>query len=128
MSKVERVRRTPIGGRNILNVIGKDPSYEYRIVNDVGDRIAVMQERGYEIDSDNKIKVGDRRVANPTSSGSPNQVSVGGGTKAFVMRIKKDWYEEDQKEKMKQVDATEQTIRSEASQTGMYGKVELSRE
>lgn len=128
MSKVERVRRTPIGGRNILNVIGKDPSYEYRIVNDVGDRIAVMQERGYEIDSDNKIKVGDRRVANPTASGSPNQVSVGGGTKAFVMRIKKDWYEEDQKEKMKQVDATEQTIRSEASQTGMYGKVELSRE
>jgi hypothetical protein len=128
MSKVERVRRTPMGARNVLNVAGKDSNYEYRVVNDVGDRVAEMQERGYEIDSDNKIKVGDRRVANPTASGTPNQVSVGGGTKAFVMRIKKEWYDDDQKEKMKQVDATEQTIRSEASQNGLYGKVELSRD
>jgi hypothetical protein len=44
------------------------------------------------------------------------------------MRIKKEWYDDDQKEKMKQVDATEQTIRSEASQNGLYGKVELSRD
>jgi hypothetical protein len=47
--KAERVRRTPINGtRNVLNVKGKDPDSEYRVVNDIGDRIQEFQEMGYE--------------------------------------------------------------------------------
>ena len=38
-----RVKRTPINGRNILNVTGKEPGYEYRFVNDVGDRVAISK-------------------------------------------------------------------------------------
>ena len=41
---VERPKRTPIGSRNVLTVSGKDPDFVYRIVNDVGDRIAMFQE------------------------------------------------------------------------------------
>jgi hypothetical protein len=121
-----RVKRTPVNGkRNVLTVQGKDPNYEYRIVNDTGDRVALMQERGYEIVSDSTVKVGDRRVANPTQEGSPVMASVGGGTKAYLMRIKKEWYQEDQEEKARAVAETEQSMKRDAKE-GMYGKLEIS--
>lgn len=121
-----RVKRTPVNGkRNVLTVQGKDPNFEYRIVNDTGDRVALMQERGYEIVSDDTVKVGDRRVANPTQEGSPVMASVGGGTKAYLMRIKKEWYAEDQQEKARQVAETEQAMKRDAKE-GMYGKLEIS--
>ncbi len=125
-NKTGRTKRTPINGvRNVLTVSGKDPNYEYRIVNDTGDRISAMQERGYEIVSDTNIKVGDRRVANPTQEGSAVQASVGKGIKAYVMRIKKDWYTEDQAEKQNLVNESEQAMRKTAKQEGMYGKLEI---
>ena len=44
--QVARVTRTPISGRNVLTVQGKEPGYVYRIVNDSGDRIAQFQAAG----------------------------------------------------------------------------------
>lgn len=121
-----RVKRTSINGkRNVLTVQGKDPNFEYRIVNDVGDRVAAMQENGYEIVSDNTVKVGERRVANPTQDGSPVMASVGGGIKAYVMRIKKEWYAEDQEAKQRHVSETESAMKRDAKE-GMYGKLEIS--
>ena len=96
--------RVPVSGRNILTVKGKDPGYSYRIVNDEPDRIARFQEGGYELVSDESVKVGDTRVSLPTAEGTVKQMSVGGGHKAYLMRIKKDWYDEDQKAKQKVVD------------------------
>lgn len=126
MAKVERTRRTPINGqRNILSVDGKDPSYEYRIVNDTGDRVAQFEQQGYEIVSDRTVKVGDRRVANPTAEGTPVQVSVGGGQKAFLMRIKKEWYDEDQKTKQNQVNESEAAMKRESAANADYGKIEI---
>ena len=120
-----RVTRASINGkRNVLTVSGKDSDYEYRIVNDSGDRVAMMQERGYEIVTDKNIKVGDRRVANPTQEGSPVQASVGGGEKAYVMRIRKDWYNEDEAAKAAQIAETEQAMKRDAKE-GMYGKLEI---
>ncbi len=125
-NKVERVRRTPINGtRNILTVRGKEPGYEYRVVNDDGDRIAMFQEQGYELVTDSSVQIGDRRVANPTQEGSNIQISVGGGKKAFLMRIKEDWFKEDQKSKQEYVTASEEGIRREASLPGNYGEVKI---
>ena len=121
-----RVTRASINGvRNVLTVSGKDPDYVYRIVNDDGDRVAQMQERGYEVVTDSTVTVGERRVANPTQEGSPVMASVGGGKKAYVMRIRKDWHSEDQAAKAAQVAQTEGAMQA-AAKEGMYGKLELS--
>lgn len=124
--RAERVTRASINGvRNVLSVSGKEPGYQYRIVNDTGDRVAQMQERGYEIVTSQDVKVGERRVANPTQEGSPVQASVGGGVKAYVMRIRDDWYKEDQTAKAKHITDTEQAM-VQSAREGNYGKLELS--
>lgn len=122
-------RRTGINKtRSVLTVEGKDPAFEYRIVNDTGDRVTQFEERGYEVVSDTNIKVGDRRIANPTKEGSPIQISVGGGQKAFLMRIKKEWALEDRKAKDAIVDEQEKGMLAEAKQAADYGKVTVTRE
>ena len=120
-------RRTPIGGRrNVLTVAGGDTEeYEYRIVNDTGDRVAMFQAHGYEIVADDKITVGDRRIANPTKEGSPVKVFVGNGTQAYLMRQKKEFYQEDQQEKQKVVDETEGAIKAQGKKAADYGKLEI---
>ena len=120
-------RRTPINGtRNVLTVSGKDPEYEYRVVNDTGDRVAQMQELGYEIVQDNSVKVGDRRISVPTKEGSPVKASVGGGIQGYVMRIRKDWFDEDQKSKQQQVNELESNMKTEALKSADYGKLEIT--
>lgn len=121
-----RPQRTPVGQRNVLTVTGKDPSYVYRIVNDLGDRVQEFLDAGYELVESNSVRVGDKRVNQASSEGSISQVSVGQGQKAFVMRIKKEWYEEDQQAKQKTVDQLEATIKEKALD-GTYGKLEISR-
>lgn len=69
-----RVTRTPVGTRNILTVKGKDPNYEYRIVNDIDDRVTQFQEAGYELVANETVKVGDKRVNSATSEGSVKQL------------------------------------------------------
>lgn len=120
-------RRTPIvGGRNVLTVQGKEPGFQYRIVNDDGDRVSQFESQGYEIVKDSNIKVGDRRVANPSQSGAPIEVSVGGGKKAFVMRIPNEFYEEDQAAKQAYVDETEKGMKDDMKKVSDYGKVTIS--
>ena len=123
-----RVTRTPIGTRNILTVKGKDPAYEYRIVNDVEDRITQFQEAGYEVVQSDTVEVGDKRAASGTPIGSAKTLSVGQGTKAYVMKIKKEWFEEDQRAKQGQITATEASIKDPTLNGGDYGSTKLSRD
>lgn len=122
-----RVRRTPIGTRQILSVTGKDPAYEYRIVNDTGDRVQEFLDNGWEKVPAKSVRVGDKRVNNPTPEGSDATMSVGSGQKAFVLRIQKEWYEEDQAAKQTAVNATEEATREQALD-GTYGKLEIGRD
>jgi hypothetical protein len=125
--RLPREKRTPINGtRNILTIRGQEPGYRYRIVNDDGDRIQLLQEQGYELVQDASITVGDRRIANPTKEGSPIQVSVGGGQKGFVMRIKDEWYQEDQKAKQKSVDDLDESMKADAKKVADYGSLKIS--
>ena len=128
MAKPEttRTRRTPINGiRNKLNVRGKEPGFEYRIVNDIDDRIELMKERGYEIVTDSSVSVGDKRIANPTQEGSPVKISVGQGIQAYVMRQREDWHKEDQETKRQQADELEAQMKREAKDAGFYGKLKI---
>jgi hypothetical protein len=124
LASKRKPRRTNISStRNVLTVEGKDPDFEYRIVNDAGDRVAQFEERGYEVVTDNNIKVGDRRIANPTKEGSPVQISVGGGSKAYLMRIKKEWAAEDRAARDRMVDETEKAMLKDTKESADYGKI-----
>ncbi len=125
-TSVQRVKRTPISGRNILTVTGKEPGYSYRIVNDAGDRIQQFLDAGYELVDATAVQVGDRRVNAATPEGSKAQVSVGKGDKAFVMRIKEEYYKEDQLAKQEHVNQLEQAIKSKTPGAD-YGTVSITR-
>jgi hypothetical protein len=120
-----RTRRTPINGRNVLTVTGKEAGYKYRVVNDAGDRIAQFLEAGYELVDADKVQVGDRRITSTTPEGSKAQVSVGNGEKAFVLRIREDWYKEDQASKQAEVSKLEQSITRNLTGKADYGSVQI---
>lgn len=124
---VGRVTRVPVSQRNVLTVKGKDPNYVYRVVNDVDDRVAQFLEGGYELVDKATTGVGDLRVSQGTAIGSKQEVSVGQGIKAKVMRIKKEWFDEDQQRKQKFVDQQEASIREKALD-GNYGKLDITRD
>lgn len=121
-----RVRRSPLARRNVLTVVGKEPGYVYRIVNDTADRVTDLSEQGYEVVSSNKIQVGDKRVSKASPEGSVMSMSVGGGQRAVVMRQREDFYDEDQKAKQDYVSETERATKAEAL-NGTYGKLEITR-
>jgi hypothetical protein len=123
---VGRVRRTPVGKRNILSVVGKEDGYEYRFVNDTGDRVQSFMENGWETVPSDGVRVGDKRIDAASPEGSVAKASVGGGMKAVLLRIKKEYYEEDQLAKQSLVNASEEATRQKALD-GTYGKLEISR-
>lgn len=112
-------KRIPVAGKNVLTVVGKDPNFIYRFVNDEGDRVQKFLDAGYEIVESDSVSVGDKRVGNASAEGTKAQVSVGKGQKAFLMRISKEWYEEDQKAKQAYLDKLEQSLK----QAGDYGTI-----
>ena len=121
-----RVQRVPVGTRNVLTVAGKEPGYEYRIINDSGDRVQEFLDAGYELVKENSVKVGDKRVNKSSAEGTVSQISVGQGQKAYVVRIKKEWYDEDQAAKQQKVNELEASTKAKALD-GTYGKLEISR-
>jgi hypothetical protein len=121
-----RPRRTPLNIRNRLTVRNQESGYRYRVVNDVEDRVAQLQEQGYEIVPQDKVQVGDKRVDNASSLGSSSQISVGMGTKAVVMRQREDFWQEDQRAKQARVDETEQTMKGDARKAADYGRLQIS--
>jgi hypothetical protein len=123
-----RPRRTPLTGRNRLSVKNKEDGYVYRIVNDIDDRVELLTEQDYELVPTAKVgAMGDRRVDNPQPVGSIATISVGNGTKAVVMRKRKDWHEQDQNAKQQEIDALEATMKKEARDKADYGTIEMSR-
>jgi len=119
-----RVRRQKLGVRNKLSLKERDPNYHYRIVNDVEGRIDQLTEDGWEVVRD--AKVGDKRIENSTGVGAIPTISVGQGMKAVVMRIKKEWYDEDRAAEQAQITAQEQQMRQDARRSADYGNIETS--
>lgn len=122
-----RVRRSSVDhGRNRLNVKGKDPAYVYRIVNNVDGRVEDMMDMGYEPDVSETTRVGDGRITDISKLGKVREISVGGGTKAVLMRQKREYYDEDQAAKEEYHKKTEQAMRPNPDEGG-YGKVDITR-
>mgnify|MGYP000385491313 CR=1 FL=1 len=121
----ERVKRVPVGSRNRLEVIGKSPDYVYRIVNDVDDRVELFKAAGYEVVSISEARMASQRVGQGTPTGSVAEMPVGNGVNGVLMKIPKEWYEEDQAAKAARIDEAERSIKK-PDIDGSYGEIKIS--
>lgn len=96
------------------------PGYVPRWINDDGDRLEVAQNGGYEFvydKRDSKAHVGEAVESGNTSIDSRISKIVDktprmtGERRAYLMQIKQEYYDEDQREKMKKVDELADTIK-----------------
>ena len=125
-TKSARVARKPLTQRGPQAIAGdKNPEFEYRFVNDTGSRIQNFKAAGYEFVTGDDLIVGDNRVSDATDLGSAKRVISNDGTTSYLMRIKRDWYEEDQASKAAAIKEQEAAMKQEAS-AGMYGKLNIS--
>ena len=123
-----RARRTrsPIDGRrNILTVKGLAPGMVGRWVDNTPERMEQLMERGYE-PVRQPVQVGDVSIDSGAKIGAVTTKRVGGGREQILMQIPEEWYDADQAEKQKIVDAREAATRQEDKSQNFYGKVEAA--
>lgn len=124
--RAKRPARIPVSGnRDVLTISRKDPAFEYRIVKDKPGRVDKFLVGGYEIVT-NETQVGDKRVGVPAQEGSPVKISLGGGEQGYLMRIPKEWYDEDQKAKQDALDAQESAMKRQHRSDGLTGTTDIS--
>ena len=122
-----RPKRIPVSGnRDILSVHGKEKGFVYRWVNDKGNAIAKFKAAGYEPVT-HTVTVGQLSVNATDQKGGIISVNVGGSTTAFLMRIKEEWYKEDQAAKQVDIDAMSEDIYRTLNdkEDGKYGSVSI---
>ena len=122
--RAERPRRGFVGDTaDILAVTGKDPSFHYRIVNDERGRVQRMMEAGYVVDEDVDIVLNAGQA--PTQPGSAHTLAVNRqGTKGILMKIKKEYVDEDRKARAAEISRTEEALfNKERNADGRYGNV-----
>lgn len=112
--------------RNFLTVKNKDPGRVYRWVNDIedGNRVHFMTLRGYRIEMDNNLKVGDEKVSDASMIGSPVKKHVGNGKYAYLMSIERSLWEEDDKAKQKLVTEREAGLKHQRD-FSEFGEVKI---
>jgi hypothetical protein len=121
-----RRERVPVGVPRLKLDGGQRQGFVRRWVNDDGNRLQDCQQGGYEFVT-NQLPTGTD-IASRESTDS--RVSRVVGTKAdgkplvaYLMEIRRDWYEEDQQSKQKRLDEQEsQMRRGEDSQGGAPGR------
>lgn len=124
----KRVVRKSLFQRGPQSISGnKDPEFVYRFVNDTGSRIDNLKQAGYDIVTDEDLIVGDSRVTDPNQHSSAKRVVSKDGTVSYLMKQKKEWYEEDQASKQAHNDEIEAAMKQQASE-GMYGSIKTSRD
>lgn len=123
-----RPARIPVGNRPKLAVVGKNPNYVYRWVNDNPGRIALFKQGGWELCTNDEVDVGNFTAEQSSGEGSLACQVVDGGTglKAYVMKIKKEWFDEDQLAQELEVRRSEETLQPNLND-GEYGKIVIDR-
>ena len=122
--KVEQAPQRPERRRNVFNgtqgklqVGHQIPGYHLHIFNDSPGRIQQAQDAGYEFVSPEEVGgVTTNVVSRNTDIGDKVRFLVGTGESgeplyAYVMKIRQEWYEEDQAEFQKRNERTDAAIR-----------------
>lgn len=126
MVESNRPKRIPLGTRNLLTAPNR-AGFIRRFVNDEGERVKDYESAGYTIVREN-IRVGDAKAGKETKIGSAVNPSVGAGTKAVLMEIKEEFYNEDQKKKSDRIKLGENDMKRQlnSNRDGIFGKVEIN--
>lgn len=115
----ERTRRVPLGVPRARLAVNERKGYVRRWINDRDGRILRAQSAGYNFVRREDVQFIDADVCNTNNI---SKVVNSDGTKAFLMEISKEFYDEDQKEKNKIVDRTEEALRHGIDSHGAPGK------
>lgn len=106
---VERRKRVPLYDQRRMIGVDKDPDFEYRFFNDVGNRLNEARLAGWELvnrETGKNLEI-NGRLQDPSWKHSALSQHVGDGRIAYCMRIPKAWYIEDQKAKQLAIDKNE---------------------
>lgn len=121
--------RTPIGAnRDITNILDTPDGYVDRWVNDDGGRIEKFKAAGYELVE--SAEMGSSNVDGSHAQDGVVSKDMGKGVTAYQMRQRQEYFDEDQAEKQKIVDSTEDSMRKKKvnaheSTDGSYGEVKI---
>lgn len=119
-------RRSFAEQRNELTFEGQNDSYMYRVFNDVDNRLQNAEIAGYEyVRSEEQL--GDPTVDGASPQGAVVTKPVGGGKTGVLMRIKREWYDEDQQSKRRKIQDTEDALSNKAREDGHYGGISIKR-
>jgi hypothetical protein len=117
IQKQGKRERVPFGAnRQRLSVRDKDPNYVYRWVNDTEDRLERAEAGGYVFVQKSEVgKLGEGQIHQENTdlnSRVSKIVSKGETTpiRGYLMKIKKTWYDKDQKVKEALTDEVDQAI------------------
>ena len=115
LQEVSEDERIPMGENRLKMTLPKMPGYHMRWFNDVGDRIEKAKQAGYTHILKAGVKVGNGPESGHTDLGSVVSRPVGvqsDGTplRAYGMKIKEEWYNEDQARKSRAIKETEAQI------------------
>jgi len=113
-------QRIPLGAPSDIMTSPKMPGYVLRWINDTDSRVARALRGDYEFVTED-FMIGDKRVGTGRNTDGHITMDVKGGVTAYLMMIKEEYYEEDQKAKAQKVRQSEKTIRGRKDQPGMYG-------
>lgn len=125
-------KRIPLGRRSVLGVDPKikDPNYEYRVVTDKSDgRINMFRDAGWAlVEKRGEAQIGEHQVGTDHQLGATMTKSLGGNEIGYLMRIKKEFYKEDQNAKARQIDEQEAGLKMEKNKQGLHGKLGIEQE
>ena len=138
----ERPGRPNIGGRKnfIPKIEGLDPNYVYRFIKDKsteivdkegkvtfrpGQRVMELEGVGWQFVKSNEVKIAETTAYETMNLGSIIRIPGGLDEYLYLMKIRREWYEEDQENKKKQILETERELGSFSEQQGGYGSVEF---
>jgi len=111
-------KRVPLSQRNRIS-FPQEEGYHYHLINDKDGRLQKAIDGGYEfVESDKNL--GDPIVGTAKKMGKNVSMPVGNGTTGYLMRIKNEWYDEDQKAKQKLVDDSEKAMKPKGK--NIYGE------
>lgn len=117
--RAQRRERGNISGRRVRLSVREDKLdrnlWEYRFVNDEGNRVHTFQEDGWELvpDRDGEIKKDGTGMGAEVAQLVGTQ-KTGAALRAVLMRIPKEIYQDDQLAKQRAIDETEVSLKSGA--------------
>ena len=129
--------RVPVdGARDLMTVHGLNhDDFSYRWVedsDDKGSRIWKFKRGGWDLvtldTEDSELAVGQEAVYKSKEQGTLIRLHTGEGRYSYLMRIKKEWFEEDQAAKEESIKETENGIFGSVSSegdanNGQYGEI-----